>query len=50
MASLVERVTRFVRSPQGQRLAQRAQELARDPKTRQKLEQLRSRVMKKREG
>lgn len=48
MASLVDRVTRLVRSPQGQRLAQRAQQLARDPNTRHKLEQLRARLMKRR--
>ena len=48
MASLVDRLTQFVRSPQGQRLAQRAQELARDPNTRHKVEQLRARLMKKR--
>ncbi|MGH3822054.1 MAG: hypothetical protein ACRDRA_04330 [Pseudonocardiaceae bacterium] len=48
MASLVERVTRLMRSPQGQRLAQRAQQFARDPNTRHKLEQLRARLMKRR--
>jgi len=48
MASLVDRVARLMRSPQGQRLAQRAQQLARDPSTRQKLEQLRARLMKRR--
>jgi hypothetical protein len=31
MASLIDRITRLAGSPQGQRLAQRAQELARDP-------------------
>jgi hypothetical protein len=47
MASLIDRVTQLVRSPQGQRLVQRAQQLARDPNTRHKLEQLRARLMKK---
>ena len=48
MASLIDRITRLARSPQGQRLAQRAQELARDPNTRRKIEDLRARWMKKR--
>ena len=48
MASLVDRMTRLVRSPQGQRLADRAQQLARDPNTRRKIEDLRARLMKKR--
>ena len=48
MASLIDRITRLARSPQGQRLAQRAQEIARDPNTRRKIEELRVRLMKKR--
>lgn len=48
MASLVDRVTRLVRSPQGQRLVHRAQQIARDPNTRYKVEQLRARLMKRR--
>lgn len=48
MASLVDRITRLVRSPQGQRLADRAQQLARDPNTRRKIGDLRARLMKKR--
>ncbi|MGH3439262.1 MAG: hypothetical protein ACRDQI_12235 [Pseudonocardiaceae bacterium] len=48
MASLVDRITRLVHSPQGQRLADRAQQLARDPNTRRKIEDLRARLMKKR--
>jgi hypothetical protein len=47
MASLVDRIMRLMRSPQGQRLAQRAQQLARDPNTRHKLEQLRARLKKR---
>jgi hypothetical protein len=47
MASLIDRITRLARSPQGQRLAQRAQEIARDPNTRRKIEELRVRLMKK---
>jgi hypothetical protein len=48
MASLVDRITRLVRSPQGRRLADRAQRLARDPSTRRKIDDLRIRLMKKR--
>ena len=48
MASLVDRITRLIRSPQGQRLADRAQQLARDPNTRRKIEDLRARLTKKR--
>jgi hypothetical protein len=48
MASLVDRITRLMRSPQGQRLADRAQQLARDPNTRRKIEDLRARLTKKR--
>jgi hypothetical protein len=48
VASLIDRITRLARSPQGQRLAERAQQLARDPNTRRKVEDLRTRWMKKR--
>ena len=48
MALLVDRITRLVRSPKGRRLADRAQQLARDPSTRRKIEDLRGRLMKKR--
>jgi len=48
MASLIDRLTRLAGSPQGQRLAQRAQQLARDPNTRRKIEELRARLMKRR--
>jgi hypothetical protein len=48
MASLIDRITRLAGSPQGQRLAQRAQQLARDPNTRRKIEVLRTRLMNKR--
>lgn len=46
MASWIDRITRLARSPQGQRLAERAQELARDPNTRRKIEELRARLTK----
>jgi hypothetical protein len=48
VASLIDRITRLARSPQGQRLAERAQQLARDPNTRRKTKDLRTRWMKKR--
>lgn len=48
MASLIDRITRLARSPQGRRLAERAQQLAQDPKTRRKIEDLRARWMRKR--
>ncbi len=48
MASLVSRITRLLQSPQGQRLTDRAQQLARDPNTRRKVEDLRSRLLRKR--
>jgi hypothetical protein len=48
MASLIDRITRLARSPQGQRLVERAQQLAQDPNTRRKIEDLRARLMKKR--
>jgi hypothetical protein len=48
MASLVSRITRLLHSPQGQRLTDRAQQLARDPHTRRKIEDLRTRLMRKR--
>lgn len=48
MAGLLDKLTRFARSPQGQRAistaSRKAQELARDPKNRSKIEQLRSRL------
>jgi hypothetical protein len=43
MPSLFNRIERFVRSPQGQRLAKQAEKMARDPRTRQKIEELRGR-------
>jgi hypothetical protein len=48
MASLIGRITQLLRSPQGQRLTQRAQQLARDRNTRRKVEDLRARLMRKR--
>lgn len=44
MASLLGRVFRLARSPQGRRLIGQAQKAARDPKTRRRLEGLRGRL------
>ncbi|PWJ56460.1 hypothetical protein SAMN06264364_101438 [Quadrisphaera granulorum] len=48
MAGILDKLTRFARSPQGQRAistaTRKAQEMARDPKNRSKIEQLRSRL------
>lgn len=47
MAGLLDKLTRFARSPQGQRAigtaSRKAQELARDPKNRSKISKLASR-------
>jgi hypothetical protein len=43
MPALFNRIERFVRSPQGQRLTKQAQKMARDPRTRRKIEELRGR-------
>ena len=45
--SLVTRVTRFARSPQGRRLAGQAMRAARDPKTKRQIEQVRQRLVKR---
>ena len=41
--SLMNRVSRFARSPQGRKLTSKAKEMAKDPKTRAKIEQFRRR-------
>lgn len=43
MASLMNRISRFARSPQGRKLTQKAKTMAKDPKTRAKVEQFRKR-------
>jgi hypothetical protein len=48
MASLSRRIMKFVRSPQGQQLIERAKVEARKPENRRKLEQLRARYLNKR--
>lgn len=48
MPSLMSRIGRFARSPQGQRLARQAQRYASKPENRQKVAQVRQRLMKRR--
>jgi hypothetical protein len=48
MASLGKRIMRFVQSPQGQQLVERAKAEAGKPENRRKLEQLRRRYLDKR--
>lgn len=48
MASLISKIVRFIRSPQGQRLISEAQRQAAKPENRRKLEQLRQRVVGRR--
>lgn len=40
MASFMDKITRLLRSPQGQRLQAKAQQVARDPRKRAQAEQL----------
>jgi hypothetical protein len=46
--SLIGRVARFARSPQGKKLARNAQQFVAKPENRQKVEQLRTRFARKR--
>jgi hypothetical protein len=48
MASFSRRIMKFVQSPQGQQLIERAKAEARKPENRRKLEQLRARYLNKR--
>ena len=48
MAGVMSKVARFARSPQGRKLAERAKRASADPKKRQKIEQLRGRISRKR--
>ncbi|WP_187438062.1 hypothetical protein [Actinomadura decatromicini] len=43
MASVIDRIKRFMRSPQGQKARARAERLARDPRTQAKARRLLSR-------
>ena len=44
MPSIAARLTRFARSPQGQRLVTKAREVAAKPENRQRVEQLRTKA------
>ena len=46
--SLISKVARFARSPQGKRLTQQAIRMAQDPKTKRQIQSTRARLMKKR--
>ncbi len=48
MAGLMSKVARFAQSPQGRKLAERAKRASSDPKNRQKIEELRGRISRKR--
>ena len=48
MPSLIGRIARFARSPQGRQLARKAQQFASKPENRKKIAELRSRIAKKR--
>jgi hypothetical protein len=45
MPSLISRITRFAKSPQGRRLTDQAKRYASDPKNRKKLDEARRRLM-----
>lgn len=48
MASLFKKASDFARSRKGRELTEKAKEMAKDPETRRKIEQLRSRASRKR--
>jgi hypothetical protein len=48
--SIMNRLSRFARSPQGRQMAEKAQRAAKDPKNRARIEQARSRFAKRRGG
>ena len=45
--SIISKVSKLARSPEGKRLVEKAQHMAKDPETRRKLEGLRSQVGRK---
>jgi len=47
MARLVSKITQFARSPQGRKLADRAQSYAKSPEGKRKVEQVRGRLSKR---
>ena len=48
MAGLMSKVARFAQSPQRRKLAERAKRASSDPKNRQKIDDLRGRISRKR--
>lgn len=46
--SLLRKLSDFAKSPEGKRLAEQAKRYANDPKNKQKIDELREKVMKKR--
>ncbi|MDQ1288925.1 MAG: hypothetical protein QG622_2491 [Actinomycetota bacterium] len=54
MASLFTRLSQFIRTPQGRRIAQqavdRASKLSKDPATRAKIDKVRAEVLKRTNG
>lgn len=48
MASLMQRIAKFARSPQGRELADKAKQAAQDPENRKRVEDLRRRLGRKR--
>ena len=47
MPSLISRISKFARSPQGRRAAEQAKQFAAKPENRRKIEQLRGRLGRK---
>jgi hypothetical protein len=47
MASMLDRVRSLTRSPQGRRLMENAQRMARDPRTRQRINEMRGRLRRR---
>ncbi len=45
--SLLNKVAKFAKSPQGRRLADQAVRAAKDPKTKRQIEQVRTRLIRK---
>jgi len=47
MPTLLDKVTRFARSPQGKRALDKAQRIARDPRTKRRITEARTRLGRK---
>ena len=48
--SFLNRITKFAKSPQGKKLMGQAEKIAKDPKTKQRIEDVRERVSHKKPG